>query len=202
MKVPYGVAFLVLLAAGLLFPSVGSLARAENGVQQSVAVGSLPDKYLIGIGDLLEVQVWREPELSRTTRVRLDGRISLPLAGDIPAADLSPQQLSDQIQGHYREKLTDPEVTVILAESNRRYYVIGQVRQPGEYPLDANLTVLQALARSGGFLEWAKTSNIAVIRQGADGDEIISFNYDDITRTRGSRQPSLPLAPGDTIVVP
>ncbi|ADH86426.1 polysaccharide biosynthesis/export family protein [Desulfurivibrio alkaliphilus] len=201
MKVSYGVKILTLLVAFFLFPPTPFWAWAGNDPSAQATADNLPPEYLIGIGDVLEIQVWREPELTRTTRVRLDGRISLPLAGDIAAVGHSPQQLADQLKQHYRQKLTDPEVTVILAESKRRYYVIGQVRQPGEFPLDGNLTVLQALARSGGFLEWAKTSDITVIRPSEKGEQIIPFNYNAITSKRG-RQAALPLAPGDTIVVP
>ncbi|MFH7320770.1 polysaccharide biosynthesis/export family protein [Desulfurivibrio sp. D14AmB] len=190
---------LLFVLAWVLATATGSAAGASP---ENSSVGkSAGGEYLLGVGDLIEVQVWREAELSRTLQVRLDGRISLPLLGDLEAAGKSPRELAARIEERYRETLAEPSVTVILERSNQRYYVIGQVRQPGEFPLDGPLTVLQALARSGGFLEWAKTSNIAVIRRGADGEKLIPFDYDALVR-RGDLGRQLLLAPGDTIVVP
>jgi polysaccharide biosynthesis/export protein len=171
---------------------------AIGGEREGAPVGA---EYLLGVGDIIEVQVWKEEDLSRTLRVRLDGRITLPLIGDVLAAGKPPRELAAQIEEYYRETLAEPSVTVILNQSNQRYYVIGLVQQPGEFALDSHLTVLQALARSGGFQEWAKTSNIIIIRRDAAGEKILPFDYDAMIR-RGDLSGHLQLAPGDTIVVP
>jgi len=180
------------------------------GISSAVAgpspVSTMGDKpknaeYLFGVGDIIEIQVWNEKDLSRTLRVRLDGRISLPLIGEIEAAGKSPRELSAQIEERYAKTIASPSVTAILNQSNQRYYVLGQVKQPGEFPLDAHLTVLQALARSGGFLEWAKPANIVVIRGAGGKEQVIPFDYEAITKKKDQSQ-NLPLAPGDTIVVP
>jgi len=192
--------FSLLIVLGLGLASA-ALAAAGSPPETSTVGKAVGGEYLLGVGDLIEVQVWREAELSRTLQVRLDGRISLPLLGDLEAAGKSPRELAARIEERYRETLAEPSVTVILERSNQRYYVIGQVKQPGEFPLDGHLTVLQALARSGGFLEWAKTSNIAVIRRGGDGEKFLPFDYDALVR-RGDLGRQLLLAPGDTIVVP
>ena len=187
------------LSVLLLFTSaaIGTPVIADDRPESSVG-----EEYLLGIGDVILVQVWKEEELSGEQQIRLDGRISLPLIGDLKAVGVSPEELAAQIEKHYRLTLAEPSVTVTLKQSNQRYYVVGQVQQPGEFPLDSHLTVLQALARSGGFLEWAKTSDIAIIRRDAEGGEkILPFNYDTMLR-RGDLSNHLLLAPGDTIVVP
>ncbi len=158
--------------------------------------------YLIGIGDVLEVQVWHEPDLSRTLTVRLDGKISLPLAGDVEAVGQSTSDLDQFLEKHFADLVTEPSVSVILLESrSRRYYVIGQIGQPGEFPIDFPLTILQAVARSGGFLEWAKKDEIKVIRRINGRDEFLSFNYETFVSGKNLKQNVL-IAPGDTIIVP
>lgn len=194
MKVIFATLVFLLLPFSLV--ATGSPALAAE--RQGTPVGA---EYLLGVGDVIEVQVWKEEELSRTLRVRLDGRITLPLIGDVRAAGKTPRELAAQIEEYYREALAEPSVTVILNQSSQRYYVIGLVKQPGEFALDSHLTVLQALARSGGFLEWAKTANIIIIRRDAAGEKILPFDYDAMIR-RGDLSRHLLLAPGDTIVVP
>lgn len=194
MKVMFASLVFLLLPFSLV--ATGSPAWAEE--RQGPPVGA---EYLLGVGDVIEVQVWKEAELSRILRVRLDGRITMPLIGDVRAAGKTPRELADQIEEFYRETLAEPTVTVILNQSSQRYYVIGLVKQPGEFPLDSHLTVLQALARSGGFQEWAKTANIIIIRRDEAGEKILPFDYDAMVR-RGDLSGHLQLAPGDTIVVP
>jgi len=158
-------------------------------------------EYRFGVGDTIEVQVWNEQNLSRTQKVRLDGRISLALIGDLEAVGKSPRELASQIEQSYNASVTSPSVTVILNQSSQRYYVIGQVKQPGEFALDSHLTVLQALARSGGFLEWAKTASIIVVRRDGNGEQFLPFDYEAVTKRKDMGQ-LLQLAPGDTIIVP
>lgn len=159
-------------------------------------------EYLIGVGDVLEIQVWREPDLSRTLTVRLDGKISLPLAGDVEAVGKSTSELDQFLEKHFSDLVTEPSVSVMLMESqSRRYYVIGQIGQPGEFPIDFPLTILQAVARSGGFLEWAKKDEIKVIRRINGKDEFLAFNYETFVNGKNLKQNVL-IAPGDTIIVP
>lgn len=158
--------------------------------------------YLIGVGDVLEIQVWHEPDLSRTLTVRLDGKISLPLAGDVEAVGKSTSDLDQLLEKHFADLVTEPAVSVILLESrSRRYYVIGQIGQPGEFPIDSPLTILQAIARCGGFQEWAKREEIKIIRRINGRDEFLSFNYDTFVSGKNLKQNIL-IAPGDTIIIP
>lgn len=159
-------------------------------------------EYTIGLGDAIEVHIWKEPELSRPVTVRLDGRISLPLLGDIEAAGITITKLTAELEKRYSKIIAEPAVTVMLQESrSRRYYVLGQVANAGEFPLDTPITVLQAIARCGGFREWAKTDNIAVVRRVNGQEKILKFDYDALVKGKDVTQ-NLAIAPGDTIVVP
>ncbi|MCB2183531.1 MAG: polysaccharide export protein [Desulfobulbaceae bacterium] len=171
----------------------------------SLSAGQLAEMgndYLIGVGDVIEVQVWQEPDLSRTVTVRLDGKISLPLTGDVEAVGKTTTELDVFLEKRLSELVTEPAVSVILAESkSRRYYVVGQVGQPGEFPIDYPLSILQAIARSGGFLEWAKREEIKVVRRKSGADEFLSFNYESFVKGRNLEQNVL-IQPGDTVIVP
>jgi polysaccharide export outer membrane protein len=158
--------------------------------------------YLIGVGDVLEVQVWKEPDLSRTVKVRLDGKISLPLAGDVQAAGKTTSELNQFLEKKISDLVTEPAVSVMLVENrSQRYYVVGQVGQPGEFPIEFPLTILQAIARSGGFQEWAKREEIRVVRRSGGKEEFLSFDYDAFIKGKNLQQNVL-IAPGDTIIVP
>lgn len=159
-------------------------------------------QYLIGLGDDIEVQVWKEPDLTKKLKVRLDGRISLPLAGDLMAAGRSPAELAKDIEEKLSPFLKEPSVAVTLEQSiSRRYYVIGQIAKPGEFAIDTPLTILQVIARSGGFLEWAKKDKIVIIRRQNGREEFIPFDYDSLIEGRNISQ-NIEIAPGDTVVVP
>ena len=160
------------------------------------------ETYLVGLGDILEVQVWNEPELSRTMSVRLDGVISLPLIGDVVVVGKSIPDLTKLLEKKFADLVAEPTVTVILVESrSRRYYLIGQVGQPGEYSLDYPISVLQAIARAGGFTEWAKKDEVVVFRRHGDKEQMLEFDYDSFVKGRNLKQ-NVVVEGGDTIVVP
>lgn len=176
---------------------IGEKAVEKEGEEQGKG-----QEYIIGLGDVIEVNVWKEAELSRTIPVRMDGRISLPLLGDVVAAGRTSTELALHIQKRLSEFMAEPPVSVILNENkSRRYSVIGQVNKPGEYLIDIPLTVLQAIARSGGFLEWAKTSDIAIIRRESGREKRIVYDYDIVVKGKDLKQNIL-VAPGDVIVIP
>ena len=158
--------------------------------------------YRIGIGDIVEIQVWHEPDLSRTLTVRLDGRISLPLVGDIDTAGKTTSELDAYLERKFAEVVTEPAVSVILMESrSRRYYVVGQVLRPGEFPIESPITILQAIARSGGFQEWAKRDRIKVVRRDGGKERLLEFDYDAFVNGKSLEQ-NLVIILGDTIIVP
>lgn len=187
--------YLVVSVAALLAIAWPFIVRAEQSTDSE-------KDYLIGVGDVLEVQVWQEPDLSRTVTVRLDGKISLPLAGDLQAAGKTTSELDQFLEKKISDLVTEPAVSVMLVENrSRRYYVVGQVGQPGEFPIEFPLTILQAIARSGGFQEWAKREEIKVVRRKGGKEEFLSFDYDAFIKGKNLQQNVL-IAPGDTVIVP
>ncbi len=178
--------------------------------EQAIAAPAAPpaaadgaaNEYLIGVGDVLEVSVWGEERLSKVVFVRLDGRISLPLAGDVHAADTTLAALAGQIKRKLVSYVADPSVTVTLQESrSKAYYILGQIAKPGEYVLSYPVTVLQAIGRAGGLQEWAKKEKIMIVRRTGSEERIIRFNYDDVLAGANLQQNIL-VNPGDTIVIP
>ena len=160
------------------------------------------EAYNIGSGDLLQVFVWKEPELTRDVTVRLDGKITVPLIGDIQAAGRTPSQLASDIETALKRFISSPQVTLgVLETKSARFYVLGQVNRPGEYPLPGRVTVLQGLALAGGFREFAKTDNIVIIRQENGGERVRGVDYDELKKGERLEQ-NVVLRPGDTILVP
>jgi polysaccharide export outer membrane protein len=146
--------------------------------------------------DVVEVTVWKEPDLSRTVPVRPDGKISLPLVGDVKAEGLTPAQLEQELKGKLAPLVRDPRVTVIVHDVNgSRVYVTGMVTHPGAFPLRGPMDVLQALAMAGGLAEFADRGEITVLH--ADGTRHV-VDYDDLVQGKTRRQ----LNAGDTVVVP
>jgi len=158
--------------------------------------------YKIGPQDVVRIDVWKEPEISRTIPVRPDGKVSLPLLNDVQAAGLTAIQLSNAIHDGLTKYLNNPQVTVTVMEINsRRVYITGEVNRPGALPLLPNMTVLQALSSGGGFTQFAKLKNIYVLRT-EDGKQVKhSFNYKEVVKGKNQDQNIL-LLPGDVIVVP
>jgi len=170
-------------------------------VAPSIAQEEPPD-YLIGPNDILNIHVWREPELTRDVTVTPDGRITFPLIGKIMAQGKTVTELKEIITKKLKNFITAPEVTVIVNESlSRTVYIIGTVNEPGPYPLSPNMTVLQALSTAGGFTEWADTKNIQIVRRDGKKEVQLRFNYKKFISGKNLEQNIL-LKPNDTIVVP
>src|ERR1700723_1173725 len=158
--------------------------------------------YVIGAQDVLDVSVWKEPEVSRIVPVRPDGKISLPLLNDVQAAGLTPAQLAVEITESLKKYVTSPQVTVIVTTINsQRVYILGEVTRPGAFPLLPGMSVLQALSSAGGFTQFAKVKNIFVRRIEDGRESKYPFNYKDVVNGKRPEQDIL-LKAGDTIVVP
>jgi polysaccharide export outer membrane protein len=158
-------------------------------------------EYRLGAGDKLRIEVYRDTQLSQSAQVRPDGKITLPLVGDIDAHGKTPTELDDAITIALKEYVNNPSVTVIVVEAAAATaYVIGGVNNPGSVALQGNVTVLQALASAGGFTDFADRKNILILRKTAAGTETIRFNYKDAIQ--GSPSSAMPLRAGDTVVVP
>jgi polysaccharide export outer membrane protein len=177
---------------------------AAAGKDADKKPGAVPplvsEEYHLGAGDKLRIEVYKDTQLSQSVQVRPDGKVTLPLIGDMDAAGLTPIELRDNIAKSLKEYVTNPTVTVIVVEATASTaYVMGEVNHPGAVNLQAPLTILQALALAGGLKDFADAKNIRVLRAGANGVQTISFNYKEALKS--SRAP-IYLRPGDTVVVP
>jgi polysaccharide export outer membrane protein len=192
------VAMALSMALGCATPSKEALDEAAKPISK---------EFLLGPEDLLEVTVWRNQDLSRTVVVRPDGKISLPLIGDVQASGLTSAQVGAKIAAKLAEFKENPNVSVSLKEVNSYFiYVLGEVLKPGKYPLKSYATVLQGVSLAGGFTNFASKSKMAVIRSVTNGDgdlrQIrIPVPYDELLSGKGEIE-NFVLKSGDTIVVP
>jgi len=161
------------------------------------------DTFIIGVDDVLAVNVWKETEVSRSVPVRSDGKISLPLVGEVQAAGETPHQLELAIAKRLQSYISEPEVTVIVQQINsQKFNILGQVTKPGFYSLVNSPTVLDAIAMAGGFRDFAKKKSIYVLRQNPDGTTArLPFNYKDVIQGKNATQ-NVKLQPHDTVYVP
>ena len=195
----------LIIAAMVSVFSIGicQSVLSQDKQAQTWSAKSQASEYRVGAGDVLEIATWKELELTRKeVLVRVDGRISFPLLGDIPAAGMTPMELTETIQKGLKGYVTAPVVTVTITNpGSQKVYVLGEVTKTGEYPILKNLTVLQAFALAGGFTQWASKDEIILIRKEGAKDRIYKINYKDIMKGRDVEN-NLALQANDTIVVP
>lgn len=186
-------------------PENAAAASAEASAPKA-AISSTPrivdpDPFRIGPEDILDVQVWKNSDLSRVVPVRPDGMISLPLVNDIQAAGMTPGELRLQITERLAEFIPSPEVSVIVREVHSvKVAVVGNVKMPGHYEVKSPATVLELIARAQGLTEFADRGRIVVLRQQSTSTSRIPFNYRKVAE--GSEQDNFYVRPGDIIVVP
>lgn len=213
-----------MIASCLLVAAVSGFASAQRSTSDTPATKNLasaalpasgsphsttrigvvpPENFVIGDEDVLVVNVWKEPEISRAVPVRSDGKISLPLVGEVEAAGRTPKQLESEIIAGLKPYMSEPEVTVIVQEiKSLRFNILGHVQRPGSYLLSQPTTIIDAIAMAGGFRDFAKVKKIYVLRAGAGGRQTrIRFNYKSAIRGSHPEQ-NVTLEPRDTIVVP
>ena len=183
-------------------PKPPAAAPANAPAPEKAAEGSEaavdPNKYLIGAEDLLFIRVWREPDFTSPASVRPDGKITLPLIGDVQAGDQTPMQLTKTITEMLGKYINNPDVNVIVTEvRSKKYYIDGEVLKPGTYLLVTPTTVLEALSNAGGFRDFANTKKIRILR----GGNILHFNYKDVSRGKNLEQ-NIKVESGDHIIVP
>jgi polysaccharide export outer membrane protein len=182
-------------------PSQESEQRQETDQHLNLPP-NLPEDYLIGSGDVLEVAAWRNEALSKEVVVRPDGRISLPLMGEIQAAGLTPLQLRDKIIAELKEFGETPEATIIVRQINSyAVYVVGEVNRPGRFQLNGRTTIVQAIAMAGGFTSFASPNDIILLRkiEGEDEERRATIRYGDIV---SGKQRNIWLQPEDTLIIP
>lgn len=193
-----------------------AFAQQSNSVQASPTTNPDPpsmdhplrptradDSFIIGPEDVLDISVWKEPELTKQIPVRSDGKISLPLLGDIQAAGRTPLQLQMDITDKLKGYVEDPQVAIIVQQINSlKYNVFGEVGKPGSYVLNGGTTIVDAIALAGGLKDFAKKKGIYILRINSAGvTSRITFNYEDFIKGKNTRQNIL-LKPRDTVVVP
>jgi len=206
---------LLIVFAGSLVAQVSTPSEADRGLPNGAVASSSEtssastgnkahdNSFVIGNDDHLAINVWKETDLTRSIPVRSDGKISLPLVGELQAAGRTPLQLEQEITAKLMNYITDPEVTVIVEQINsQKFNILGQVTKPGSYSLATATTVLDAIATAGGFRDFAKQQSIYILRQNANGGETrIAINYKDVIKGKNPGQ-NIKLEPRDTIVVP
>ena len=180
--------------------SAGSSQKAEVPANPPAAAATTEQDYHIGPQDVLQIDVWKEPEITRTIPVRPDGKISLPLLNDVQAAGLTSMQLAGNIRDGLTKYLNNPQVTVTVTQINsRRVFVTGEISHSGALPLLPGMTALQAISSAGGFTQYAKIKGIYVLR--SDNGKQVKYHYDYKQVLKGDKEDIL-LQPGDVIVVP
>ena len=190
--------FLILLSPALAQEARRSPAPATPSSSMSADATVTPD-YRMFPGDKLRIEVYRDEQLSQSLQIRPDGKITLPLVGDIRAAGQTPTELRDALTKSLKEYITNPVVTVIVVESTpQNVYVMGEVKSSGPVPMKGPLSVMQAIAMAGGFTEFANKKDIRIQRQTSTGMKTLTFNYKQSLDE--NRTPPL-LQAGDVVVV-
>ena len=194
---------LTVLAAAMSFASIVTAQAADKDADKkkpAQAPTAVNDEYRVGPGDKLRVEVYKDPQLSQSVQVRPDGKITLPLIGDMEATGRTPIELRDTITSSLKDYVNNPTVTVIVVEAlASQVFVMGEVNHPGTMQLHGPTTILQALAMAGGFKEFANTKDVKVLRPNGSGIDTIRFNYKDVLN--GDAKPFY-LRSGDTVIVP
>ena len=182
--------------------SSGTPGRAAAEGSASMPAVQVDKDYRVGAGDMIEISVWKEPEVSTTVTVRPDGKISLPLVNDLVVSGMTPMQIQEIVAEKLDPLIKLPNVTVIVRQINsKKVYVLGMVNRTGSYQITQPTTVLQILTEAGGLQPYAKEKSIYVLRVESGRQQKFPFNYKDVVQGKKIEQ-NIFLQPGDTVVVP
>ena len=193
--------FVLVFNSQQICAAAGKSSTAKAGEKWSGWV--FTDAYKIGSGDVLEIVTWKEPDFSRgEVLVRTDGKISFPLLGDVQAAGRTPMEIRKEIESGLKAFVDNPIVTVTVKNpASQKFYILGEVKKTGEYPLIKGLTVLQAFAIAGGFTDWASKKEIILLRHENGKEKVYNINYKKIVNDKDFSQ-NISIKTDDTIVVP
>lgn len=201
---PTAILFAALAAVAQTKPDLpskvpeGPLPAAPNKAPESVGAAIDPNKYVLGSEDVIFIKTWREPDFTFQAAVRPDGKITVPLVGEIQAGGLTPQQLTTELKEDLAKFLNKPDVAVFVTDvRSKKYFIDGQVNRAGSFPLVTPTTVLEALSNAGGFRDFANVKKIKILR----GSQSFRFNYKEVTSGKKQEQNIL-LESGDHIIVP
>jgi polysaccharide biosynthesis/export protein len=181
--------------------AAGKTSKTKADKQWSGWVSA--DAYKIGSGDVLEIVTWKEPDFSRPeVLVRTDGKISFPLLGDVQASGRTPMEIRTEIESRLKAYVDNPVVTVtVKTPGSQKFYILGEVKNTGEYPLIKGLTVLQAFAIAGGFTDWASKKEIILLRYENGKEKVYNINYKKIVNDKDFSE-NIAIKTDDTIIVP
>jgi len=182
----------------------GPTSGAVGPVTPRPTGGFVAPEYVIGADDVLNVRVWEEDRIAGDVRVRPDGKITLPLVGELVAAGLTPTEFKLALTNAAQKFVQSPTVDVIVKDTaSKRVYITGEVRRPETYPLSGRMTISQLIARAGGFTEYANKGKITIFRIDTEGNtSVIKINYDDLINGKNLKQNNVELVNGDVINVP
>lgn len=198
-----------IICFGFIFVFNFQPVNAASGKNSTAKAGDkwtgwvFADAYKIGSGDILEIVTWKEPDFSRNAvLVRIDGKISFPLLGDIQAAGRTPMEIRKEIESGLKDYVENPIVTVTVKNpASQKFYILGEVKKTGEYQLIKGLTVLQAFAIAGGFTDWASKKEIILLRYENGKEKVYNINYKKIVDDKDFSQ-NISIKTDDTIIVP
>ena len=192
----------VMLGVSSPAPAQTPAGPPASRVAGAAAAAAVPTGYKIGPEDVLGIIFWREADMNGDVTVRPDGRITVPLIGELQAEGLTPEMLRDQIQAASGKYISAANVSVVVRQINsRKVFITGRVTTPGTYPLAGPRTVMQVIALAGGLNEYADAKNITLLRTSNGRSQTFKFNYKDVAKGKKLEQ-NMMLEPGDTIVVP
>ncbi len=204
MSTKFFVCVLFLTAALAVMPCANATQEAAKGmspppVKTSVILGK---DYLIGAGDVLSLEVWKDPNLTRLVTVLADGKVNIPLIGEVTVANRTINDVKKELEGRLSRFVPDPVLTLEVEQCNSLFiYVLGRVNNPGRTPLVSTVNVLQALAIHGGLNPFAKRDGIKIFRSENGKQRIIPFDYDEVTKEERVEK-NIDLMRGDVIFVP
>ena len=192
---------MLLMTAGQFCRAQQMQASADASSNADAKASAIaPGTYKIGVGDVLHITVWEEPQFTETAVVRPDGKISVPLVSDVDVAGQTPEAVQDSLTEKLNKLVHKPRVTVVVQEiHSRMVFITGEVQRPGAYPLMEAMNVVQLVARSGGLTDFAKQKKVYVLR--AANSARVNVNYQKVLKGEAPEQ-NVELAPGDTVVVP
>jgi polysaccharide biosynthesis/export protein len=194
---------ILTLLVGVLLLIWGCAPKLSSTVEaQATAAQVVGEKYQLGPEDVIEISVWKEPDLTKQIAIRPDGKISYPLIGEVQAAGKTVKQLREEISRRLEKYVTDAQVTVILLKAQHyKIYVVGKVNKPGEFVVGQPANVMQALAMAGGLTPFASPGRIVILRRVGGTEQTLPFDYKAVSRGQFLEQ-NVTLLPGDVVVVP
>jgi len=178
-------------------PTIVEAPKASAIAPDAAGIAVDPKTYVIGLEDILSIKTWREPDFTLAVAVRPDGKITIPLVGDVQADGLTPERLKAQLQQALSDYINKPDITITVMQVNsKKYFITGGVNRPGQYPLVIPTRVFDALSGAGGFQNFANTKDIVIVR----GNQRIRFNYNEVLKGKKLEQ-NVFIESGDTIIV-